>query len=179
MSPGRPTSYAPSFAGIAERLCRNGATDPEVAEILGICVRTLYRWRNEHEAFALALRAGKELADDRVERALYQRAVGYTATAQKVVTRRGHDEPVVVSYEVHIPADVRAALHWLAVRRPTPWARPADEEPKIDIAAIVAERRAYVIAQNDARRRELASQEVDAGVPPCLRAQPYGAADDP
>ncbi len=179
MSSGRPTSYAPSFAGIAERLCRNGATDPEVAEILGICVRTLYRWRNEHEAFALALRAGKELADDRVERALYQRAVGYTATAQRVVTRRGHAEPVVVSYEVHIPADVRAATLWLAIRRPTPWARPETEEPKVDIAAIVAERRAYVIAQSDARRRELASQEVDAGVSPCPRAQPYAGADDP
>ncbi len=154
MPAGRPSPYTPALAGVAERLCRNGATDPEIAEILGICVRTLYRWRNEHEAFAAALRAGKDLADDRVERALYQRAVGYTARAEKVVTRRGRAEPVVVSHEVHIPADVRAAMHWLAVRRPTPWARRSEAEPEVDIAAIIAERRAYVAA--------------NVGVPPYL-----------
>ncbi|CAN5544373.1 hypothetical protein BH10PSE14_BH10PSE14_24400 [soil metagenome] len=179
MSSGRPSSYAPSFAGIAERLCRNGATDTEVAEILGISWRTLYRWRNEHQGFAVALRAGKELADDRVERALYQRALGYTARAQKVVTRRGHAEPVVVSYEVHIPADVRAAIHWLAIRRPTPWARAAVEEPKVDIAAIIAERRAYVIANMHLPGDSFPAADDAARVPGCLRAHPYAGADDP
>jgi len=149
MPAGRPSSYTPALAGVAERLCRNGATDVEIAEALGICTRTFYRWCGEHEAFAAALRAGKELADDRVERALYQRAVGYTARAEKVVTRRGHAAPVVVAYEVHIPADVRAALHWLAIRRPTPWARVAEVPPEEDIAAIIAERRAYVAAHLD------------------------------
>jgi len=175
------TSYTPAFAGVAERLCRNGATDMEIAEILGICVRTLYRWRGEHAAFAAACRAGKALADDRVERALYQRAVGYTARAEKVVTRRGHARPVVVSYEVHVPADVRAAKFWLAVRRPDIWAQGAAAEPKVDIAAIIAERRAYVAANraeaNMAAPAEAsrADNPIDARVPPCLRARPDSA----
>jgi hypothetical protein len=180
MSTGRPSSYAPSFAGIAERLCRNGATDTEVAEILGISWRTLYRWRNEHEGFAVALRAGKELADDRVERALYQRALGYTARAEKVVTRRGHADPVVVSHEVHIPADVRAAIHWLAIRRPTLWARASAEEPKVDIAAIVAERRAYVAANMTLPDDPDPADGDDAAhIPDCLRARPARGPDDP
>ncbi|MDB5674596.1 MAG: Phage protein, partial [Sphingomonas bacterium] len=40
MPAGRPSPYKPEFARIAQRLCRNGATDIEVADILGISVRT-------------------------------------------------------------------------------------------------------------------------------------------
>ena len=47
----------------------NGATHREIADIPGICLRTFYRWRAEHDAFAEALTASKEFADDRVERA--------------------------------------------------------------------------------------------------------------
>ena len=38
MPAGRPSPYKPEFARIAQRLCRNGATDIEVADILGISV---------------------------------------------------------------------------------------------------------------------------------------------
>ncbi|MES2042554.1 MAG: helix-turn-helix domain-containing protein [Pseudomonadota bacterium] len=176
MPAGRPSSYTPALAGIAERLCRNGATDAEIAEILGICVRTLYRWRGEHEAFAAAFTVGKELADDRVERALYQRAVGYTARAEKVVTRRGTAAPAVVSYQVHIPADVRAALHWLAMRRPETWARGDEAEAQPDIAAIIAERRAYVAANlHEPAISPPVDHMVDGGVPHCLRVRPDSA----
>ena len=172
MPAGRPSSYTPALAGIAERLCRNGATDAEIAGILGICLRTLYRWRGEHEAFAAAFKVGKELDDDRVERALYQRAVGYTARAEKVVTRRGTAEPAVISYQVHIPADVRAALHWLAIRRPETWARGDKAESQPDIAAIIAQRRAYVAANLHEPAISLrADNLVDAGVPHCLHAR--------
>ena len=56
---------ARSTTSPARKLCRNGATDREIADILGVCVRTFYRWRAGHDAFAEALTAGKELADDR------------------------------------------------------------------------------------------------------------------
>jgi hypothetical protein len=148
MPAGRPSPYKPEFARIAQRLCRNGATDIEVADILGISVRTFYRWCLLHDAFTAAVRVGKDAADDRVERALYQRAVGYEHVAEKIVTPKGGGH-VVVPYMVHIPADVRAALHWLAIRRPRPWA--GMPEPQDDIAAIIAERRKHV-AQDGARQ---------------------------
>jgi hypothetical protein len=65
-------------------MCRLGATDEELAEHFEVCVRTIYRWRNAHEAFADAVIAGKEHADARVERALYSRAVGCTVDRTKV-----------------------------------------------------------------------------------------------
>ena len=75
--------YKPEFADQARLLCRLGATDEELAEHFGACVRTIYRWRNAHEAFAEAVVVGKDHADDRVERALYARAVGSRSSAPK------------------------------------------------------------------------------------------------
>ena len=152
MPAGRPSPYKPEFARIAERLCRNGATDIEVADILGISVRTFYRWCLLHDEFTAAVRVGKDAADDRVERALYQRAEGYEHVAEKIVTPKGGG-PVAVPYTMHVPADVRAALHWLAIRRPKPWAR-LPEPPETDIAAIIAERRQRVAIENDRQARE-------------------------
>jgi hypothetical protein len=146
MPAGRPSPYKPEFARIAQRLCRNGATDIEVADILGISVRTFYRWCLLHDEFTAAVRVGKDAADDRVERALYQRAVGYDYVAEKIVTPKGGG-PVAVPYNMHVPADVRAALHWLAIRRPKPWARLP--EPPTDIAGIIAERRACVAQESE------------------------------
>jgi len=148
MPAGRPSPYKPDFARIAERLCRNGATDIEVADILGISVRTFYRWCLLHDEFTAAVRVGKDAADDRVERALYQRAVGYDHVAEKIVTPKGGG-PVAVPYMMHVPADVRAAMHWLAIRRPKPWA--GMPEPRDDIANIIAERRKQV-AQDGERQ---------------------------
>ncbi len=128
MSTGRPTAYRPDFAEQARKLCRNGATDREIADILGVCVRTFYRGRAGHDAFAEALTAGKELADDRVERALYERACGYEYRDVKIFNPGGAKEPVIVPVTVHVPADVGAARQWLASRRPRPWA--GEKEPE-------------------------------------------------
>ena len=155
MPAGRPSPYKPDFARIAERLCRNGATDLEVADILGISVRTFYRWCLLHDEFTAAVRVGKDAADDRVERALYQRAVGYDYVAEKIVTPKGGG-PVIVPYTVHIPADPRAAMHWLAVRRPRPWARLP--EPPADIARIIAEARARAAQESERQAAENAAR---------------------
>ncbi|MEG3146487.1 hypothetical protein U1839_17680 [Sphingomonas sp. RT2P30] len=152
MPAGHPTPYKPECADTARRLCRNGATDIEVADILGISVRTFYRWCLLHDDFSAAVRVGTDAADDRVERALYQRAVGYDYVAEKIVTPKGGG-PVVMFHTVHVPADVRAALHWFAIRRPKPWAR-LPEQPEIDIAKIVAERRQQVARENERQAAE-------------------------
>ena len=118
MPAGRPTTYRPEYAEQARKLCRNGATDREIADILGVCVRTFYRWRAEHDAVAEALTAGKEFADDRVERALYERACGYEYSDVKIFHPSGAKEPVIVPITVHVPADVGAAKQWLATPAP-------------------------------------------------------------
>ena len=164
MPAGRPTTYRPEYAEQARKLCRNGATDREIADILGICVRSFYRWRAEHDAFAEALKVGKELADDRVERALYERACGYDYADVKIFHPAGAKEPVIVPVTVHVPADVGAAKQWLATRRP-----PAPPEPPEDPGIVEQFRRAEerykkIMAEKEAKEAILFAERVEKRV---------------
>jgi hypothetical protein len=113
--------YKPEFVEQARSMCRLGATDEELAEHFEVCVRTIYRWRNTHEAFAEAVVVGKEHADARVERALYSRAVGCSVERTKVFKSASDPKPVYATYKHHLPPDPNAALHWLRVRQPRKW----------------------------------------------------------
>lgn len=56
---------------------RNGNTDEEVAEALGISRQSLYNYQNKHEELKLALKEGKEKACAIIENTLFKRALGY------------------------------------------------------------------------------------------------------
>lgn len=118
---GRPPAYKPAFAEQAQKLCRLGATDLELADFFEVDVRTIYRWKHAHEAFCQAVTCGKEAADDRVERALYNRAVGYTHPAVKIFMPAGAEKPVYAPYDEHVPPDPGAAFNWLKNRKPADW----------------------------------------------------------
>lgn len=118
---GRPTKYDPKYAAIARKACETGMTDVELADLLEVTTRTLSRWKLEHEDFCLALKAGKAVADDRVERCLFQKAVGYRSQAVKVFMPAGAEEPVYAPYEEEHAPDTTAAIFWLKNRRPKEW----------------------------------------------------------
>jgi len=120
--------YQPEYAEQAAELCRLGATDEELAEHFEVCVRTIYRWRNAHEAFAKAVICGKEHADTRVERSLYSRAVGCSVDRVKIFKHAGDPDPVYAHYKHQLAPDPNAALQWLRVRQPKKW-RAREEEP--------------------------------------------------
>lgn len=118
---GRPSKYQVAFAKQAEKLCQIGATDIEVADFFEVDVRTVYRWKHEHEAFCQALNAGKDKADDRVINSLYQRAVGYEQDAVKIFMPANAMAPVYAEYREKIAPDTTAAIFWLKNRRPESW----------------------------------------------------------
>ena len=142
--------YQPDFADQARDMCQQGATDEELADHFEVCVRTIYRWRNTHEEFAEAVVAGKDLADDRVERALYSRAVGCSVQRTKVFKHAGDPNPVYATYTHHLPPDTNAALQWLRVRRPKKWGTHAEDEGDPGIYNIIKEARARVTEYNPA-----------------------------
>ena len=119
MPAGRPTDYRAEFCDIAHGLAQQGATDREIAEDLGIDVATYYRWRHSHPEFREAVRLGKEAADDRVEAALYHRAVGYRHDAIKIM--QSGDRVIVEPYVEHVPPDIGAIKMWLVNRRGDKW----------------------------------------------------------
>ncbi len=118
---GRPSDYRPEFVAQAEKLCRLGATDIELADFFNVDVRSIYRWAQAHDAFCQALKAGKDACDDRVERSLYNRAIGYTHEAVKIFMPANAAAPVYAPYREHVPPDVGAASLWLRNRRAEAW----------------------------------------------------------
>lgn len=99
-------------------LALKGAVDEEIAEAFHISVRTLHRWKKTHPELLTALEEGKDVADAKVKRSLYQRAVGYEA---KEVTQIIEQDPATGTQRVsktqvttkHIVPDTMACMYWL------------------------------------------------------------------
>jgi hypothetical protein len=123
---GRPSKFQPEFVTQAEKLCKLGATDMEIADFFEVDVRTLYRWKAEHEGFCQALKSGKDQADERVERSLYARATGYEHDDMDIRVVEG----VVVQTPIrkHYPPDTTAAIFWLKNRRAAEWRDKVQQE---------------------------------------------------
>jgi hypothetical protein len=117
----RPSKYKPEYAEQARKLCLLGATDQEIADFFDVEVRTVYRWKGDHDEFCQALKAGKEEADARVERSLYQQAIGYEQDEVKIFMPGGADKPVYAPYRAKVAPNVTAAIFWLKNRRSHDW----------------------------------------------------------
>ena len=118
---GRPTKFKPEYVVQAEKLCQLGATDQDIADFFDVDLRTIYRWKASHEDLCHALRSGKEAADERVERSLYQRAVGYEQDAVKIFMPAGAAAPVYAPYREKVAPDTTACIFWLKNRRKEHW----------------------------------------------------------
>ena len=119
----RPTTYKPAYARRAREKYANGFTDRELAAEFGVSRMTIFRWRAAYPDFAEATALGKAKANERVERALYERAIGYEEEAVRIFLPDGAASPVIVRYPREVRADVRAGLQWLRAREPKIWAR--------------------------------------------------------
>jgi len=126
---GRPTKYRVDFARQAQLLATKGCTDAEAAEFFGVAVSTLNLWKLQHQEFSEALKMGKAVADARVERALFERATGYTCKETDIRVVNG--ELVITPMQKHYPPDTTAMIFWLKNRQRELWRdkpEPADDE---------------------------------------------------
>ena len=121
MAGGRPPRYKPEYAEQANKLCQLGATDADLASFFEVSTVTIWRWAGRYEEFCNALKTGKSVADERVERSLYHKAVGYTFDAVKIFMPSGAKAPVHASYREHVPPDTTACIFWLKNRRRQQW----------------------------------------------------------
>jgi hypothetical protein len=150
MPAGRPTDFDPAYVEQAAKLCALGATDDEMADFFGIHRATLYRWKLDHPEFCDAIKSAKDIADERVERSLYQKATGYNFTEEQAIKikKAQHEEEIeVVEVTKHSPADTTAAIFWLKNRRKDLWRDKQEHELSgpnggpIETAVTVIERR--------------------------------------
>lgn len=128
MTAGRPSEYKDDYAKQVMKLAELGATDQEVADFFDIDVRTVYRWKHDYPEFCQALKVGKDVADERVERSLYQKAIGYEQDEVKIFMPGGASEPVYAPFRAKIAPDTTAAIFWLKNRRSQQWRDKQDVE---------------------------------------------------
>jgi transposase len=128
MPAGRPSEYKDDYAKQVTKLAELGATDQEVADFFDIDVRTVYRWKHDYPEFCQALKVGKDVADERVERSLYQKAIGYEQDEVKIFMPGGAAEPVYAPFRAKIAPDTTAAIFWLKNRRSQQWRDKQDVE---------------------------------------------------
>jgi hypothetical protein len=180
--------YVPDFAEQARVLCETGATDYELSLFFDVTPKTIAFWQVVHPEFRAALKIGKGIPDDRVERSFFNRAVGYTFDTEEVhvvKVRDGeyseHVEIVRVPVTKHVPPDTRAAAIWLSTRRRDVWGnRDKNEQGTYDQRAVNAGRSDVSGLSDDELARVYREAAAAAGA---LREEPpvsdAGAGDVP
>lgn len=116
---GRPSTYQDEYALQAEKLCRLGATDVQLADFFGVVEKTINNWKRDHPEFLQSLKDGKEEADNKVTKSLFARANGYEHAEDKIFNNNG--VPLVVPTIKHYAPDTTACIFWLKNRRPELW----------------------------------------------------------
>lgn len=116
---GRPSKFDPAKCAQAEKLCKLGATDKELADFFEVSEATLKNWKGQHPEFLAALKSGKEMADAEIGERLYQRACGYSHPDVHISNYQG----TITKTETvkHYAPDTTACIFWLKNRRPDLW----------------------------------------------------------
>lgn len=147
----RPSKYKAEYAEQVKKLCDLGATDVQLADFFGVALSTLNLWKLKHPKFSESLKIGKEIPDNKVEMALYQRAIGYSHPDTDIRVIDG--EIVQTELVKHYPPDTRAALAWLYNRKgenwhPLPQTPESEEVPPTEIHFHVKEAVAEIKTTN-------------------------------
>jgi hypothetical protein len=117
---GAPTTYDPDFARQAKLLCERGATDAELADFFGVTIVTIWNWGTRHQEFFNSVMGAKDGWDKRIERALSQRASGYSFESEKIFVGKG-GKVTRVPVREHVPPSEGAMKLWLTNRKPLDW----------------------------------------------------------
>lgn len=105
---------------------RNGLTDQEIAEKIGINRDTLYTWIKKYPDISDSLKIGKEDADLAVENSLFKSACGYDYVEVTEELKWDHKTSsyvmmVTKRQKKHMPASQTAQIFWLKNRRAEAW----------------------------------------------------------
>jgi hypothetical protein len=116
---GRPLEYSPELIPVVKDFSDAGLSQEQMAQLLKIATQTLWDWMQKNPDFSDAVKGGKGISDDKVERSLYERALGYSHPEDQIFQFQG--SPVIVPTVKHYPPDATSAIFWLKNRRPENW----------------------------------------------------------
>lgn len=120
------SQYNPeTYPDWAWSLAVQGKTIKEIGDAMGVSRATVNRWIVNDPNFKKAIDEGRDSADAKVERSLYQRAIGYTYKEKKVIVTMdsdGNQMPArIETTEKHVPPDTTAQIYWLKNRKRDRW----------------------------------------------------------
>lgn len=121
---GRPSKYDPKMLLAIEYMARNGLTDAQMSEKLGVSEVTFNAWKKTYPEFLNALKIGKADADDQVEASLFRMATGYEHEVEKPMIVSTGDyvtEVEIVKYTERLAPNPTSMIFWLKNRRPEKW----------------------------------------------------------
>ena len=103
-----------------EGWARDGLTDKQIAENIGVAYSTFRDWIKRFPALSAPLKRGKEVIDRQVENALLKRALGYEYVE---TTKKLTDLGLTVTKQVtkQVAPDTTAQIFWLKNRKPKEW----------------------------------------------------------
>lgn len=139
----------------AEKLCKLGATNKDLADFFVVSESTIDNWMKEHASFLGALKDGREKADALVSERLFSRATGYSHPDVHISNYQG----TITKTEItkHYAPDTTACIFWLKNRRPDLW-RDRTEHTGANGAPLVpstmdnlelARRMAFILSEAD------------------------------
>lgn len=131
-------------------LCLMGATDEDVARVMGVDINTINLWKRTHPEFMESMRRGKDLADARMAASLYKRGTGFWIDEEDIKIYKG--EIIRTPVRKYYPPDSWAAYKWMTVRQRTKWSEVSRSENtttnininKFDFSALTTEQLAFI-----------------------------------
>lgn len=105
-----------------EGWARDGLTDEQIADNIGISRSTLNSWKDKYSDISDTLKRGKEVVDRQVENALLKRALGYeyTETTREYISELD-EMKTTKKVTKRVAPDITAQIFWLKNRKPDKW----------------------------------------------------------
>jgi transposase-like protein len=128
---GRPKEIFESDAEIIQEFFSQGMSVAEVARQMGVGLLTINKYIKEYPEIRKAAMVGNESAVGRVERSLYQRAIGGTIFEEKAVKLRdsdGSEHVKIVELETPVLPEVSAIKFFLTNRSKGIWVDKVETE---------------------------------------------------
>ena len=131
-----------------EAWARDGLIDKQIADKIGISATTLYNWRNKYPEINKALTGGKDIADAKVENALFKRALGYTYEETRREGVKGGPAKITITTKT-VPPDVTAQIFWLSNRKPDKWRKKVEAVSVIETKGLALEELEKMVLEED------------------------------
>lgn len=132
---GRPSKYKDINLEELYELCEKGLTDVQIAKELDISRASLSNYKKNTE-FLDTIKKGKDIADKRVVRSLYERANGYQHPEEKIFCN-ADGKVTKVNTTKQYPPDPTSMIFWLKNRKPDVWKDKTDVGGKIVVESSI------------------------------------------